>query len=414
MIRDFTCLRGILAILFFYFIAWLLSEDKKLFSYKILFAGIGLQFLIAILLNIVPSIGECLRIVSIGFQAISNSTGHALKFCFGDLGTPDGPLGFILALHGFPVLIVVSALSSLLMYWGILPLIIKTFSWFFRKTLFIGGTLGISVSANMFTGMSETPLIIKPYLIRLTRSELFSLMTCGTTGIAGSMMVLYSLIIDPIMENSIVLIVSSVLIGIPAALTFSRIMVPETDDHFTEGDDVSFAKSTSALDAVFTGIMDGAKVMITIIAMFIGFISLIDILNTILSNIPIAGSHTSIQEILGLIFAPVMWLMGIPWAESGIAGGLLGTKIITNELVAYQELAKFGADLSLHTKIIIIYALCGFANIGSVGIILGIYSSLVPARKDEVVSMAFKAIIAGTLANCTTASIAGVMFFIFQ
>jgi len=394
----------------FYFIAWLLSENKRLFSYKILLSGISLQIAIAVLLVEVPSITSSLDIISSGLQSISDSTSKSLKFCFGELGDSNGPMGFILSLHAFPILIVISALAALLMHWKILPFIIKMFSIFFRKTLSVGGTLGIAVSANMFTGMSETPLIIKSYLPKLTRSELFSLITCGTTGIAGSVMVLYSVIIGSVMPNSMQHIISSVLIGIPAALTFSRIIVPETEVALTEGDHIFSKKANNTLDAVFTGIMDGAQVMITIIAMFIGFISLIDIFDKILANIVIGETALSMQYILGLIFAPITWLMGVPWSEANIAGGLLGMRFITNELVAYQEFANIGSSLSEHTKIIVVYALCGFANVGSVGIILGVYNALVPARRSEINSFAVKAIIAGTMANCTTATIVGLLY----
>lgn len=402
-------LRPFSAIILFYCTAFILSENKKRLSYKVLSFGILLQFATAALLFEVPAIALSLNIIASGLQAVSESTIKSLKFCFGQLGAPDAPMGFILALHGFTVLITISALSALLMHWRILPTIIKVFSFFFRKTLAIGGTLGISISANMFTGMSETPLVIKPYLNRLTRSELFSLVTCGIAGIAGSVIVLYSVILEPIMPNNMHHIISSVLIGIPIALTISRIIVPETEDRLTEGADIELQRSNNTLDAIFTGIMDGAKVMVTIIAMFIGFISLIDIANKILAHIYIFDQQLSIQYIMGIIFAPITWLIGIPWEEAGIAGSLLGTRFITNELVAYQEFVEHGMNLSTHTKIIMLYALCGFANVGSIGIILGVYSTLVPSRKEEISKFALKALIAGTLSNCISASIVSIL-----
>jgi CNT family concentrative nucleoside transporter len=403
-------IRPCFALVFFYFIAWLLSENKKRFSVKILLAGIFWQFIIAALLIYTPSVTSFFNMIAQGLNSVSQSTTKALKFCFGELGTPDSSVGFILAIHAFPILIVISAIASLLMHWGILQFIIKIFSVFFRKTLFIGGTLGVGISTNMFTGQSETPLIVKPYLKKLTRSELFSLITCGTSGIASSVMVLYTVIIGDLIKDSMQHVLSSVLIGIPAALTVARIIIPETETTLTESKDISLKKANNTLDAIFIGIMDGAQVMITIIAMFIGFISLIDILDNILGNIEIGGSPLKLQSLLGFVFAPIAWIIGIPWSEAGDAGSLLGIKFITNELVAYQEFARIGSTLSENSKIIIMYGLCGFANISSVGIVLGVYNALVPERRTEISGFAFKAVIAGTMTNCMTAAVVGLLY----
>jgi len=279
----------------------------------------------------------------------------------------------------------------------------------FRKTLFIGGTLGMAMAVNVFTGMSETPLIVRSYLKRLTHSELFSLMVCGTACAASSVMVIYEVILNSIMLGTIVHIISAVLISIPGALAMARIIVPETGK-ITEGDDADFTRSSSALDAISSGIMDGAKVMISIIAMLIGFVALVALINQFLGVFPdINNAPITMQRILGVALSPVAWIIGFPASEMHAVGSLLGTKMIFNEILAYQEFVKMSAILSEKSKIMMVYVLCSFANIGSIGIMIGIYTSLVPERKVEVIKLGVKAIIAGSLANYITASIVGML-----
>ena len=405
---EYIKLAGSLSV--FLLIAYCFSENKKKISLKIVIVGVFWQILFAVLLFKVPSITNFFEVINTGLQAVSASTTKAVEFCFGNLAIPSGNLGFILALQGFPVLIVISALSAVLIHWKILPVIIKTFSIFFRKAFDIGGTLGIAVSANMFTGMRETPLVIRPYLKHLSHSEIFSLMVCGTTGIAASVVMLYEIIIHGIVDAPIRHIISSIIIGVPGALTISRIMVPETSSTYTEESNANFNTSQSTLDAIFNGIMDGGKVVITIIAMLIGFLGLIDVLNQILGLLPeIAGEALSMQRILGWIMFPIAYIMGITGEEAHIAGSLIGTKLILNEIMGLQSLAAMGAEISYRTKLMMIYALCGFANFGSIGIMIGIYSSLEPDRKDEIIKLGMKSIIAGTIASCMSASIVGML-----
>ncbi len=403
----------LLRFLVFYAIAYLFSSNRKLVSFKLLLLGVFWQIVFAMILLKIPAITFMFQKVNDGLQVITSSTAKGVAFCFGGLASPPASsgLGFILAFQGFPVLIVISALSSLLIYWRILPTIIKILSIFYRKAFCIGGTLGIAVSANMFTGMSETPLVIKPYLSKLNHSELFTLMVCGTSGIASSVIALYSSIVGAIVPNALSHIISAILINIPAALTLARIMVPPTEKaHLTEGDDIGLVTAKSTLDAIYTGIMDGAKVIITIIAMIIGFISLVDITNQILTLLPsVEGEALSMQRMLGWLMSPVAMLIGIPWEEARTAGSIIGAKIIMNEVIGFQELVSSAAILSDSTKIIMIYAICGFANLGSVGIMIGIYGALVPERRQEVISLGMRSILAGAIANCLTATLVGVV-----
>jgi CNT family concentrative nucleoside transporter len=400
----------ILTIFLTLLVAFLLSNDRKNINYKTVAIGLFFQLLFAVTLFKIPTISNIFFGFNNILEAIAKSTTHATTFVFGGLANPpeQSGLGYVLAFQGFPVLITISALSSVLTYWKILPFIINIFSMIFRRILNIGGTLGFAVSANIFSGMSETPLVINIYLKRLTHSEIFSLMVCGTSAVASSVMVLYSMILKPIAENPLGDIITSVLISIPASLVISRIIIPETSE-VSEGKDSNYSQAKNTLDALYTGIIDGGKVIITILAMLIGFIALIDLLNQIIVAINPTEYDITIQKVLGWIMYPVAWVIGIPSNEAGIAGSLLGTKFILNEIISFQELVKISAELSFRTKRMMIYALCSFANLGSIGVMIGVYGTLIPERKSEVIKLCFKAILAGTLVNLSIASIIGTL-----
>lgn len=405
--QYFHCAATILLTLL---IAFLLSNDRKNIKPKIILLGLFFQFVFAIVLLKVTTITKFFLGFNGVLSAIATSVMHATSLVFGGLANPPDKLGlgYILALQGFPVLITISALSAILTYWKILPFIINLFSIFFRRILNIGGTLGFAVSANIFLGMSETPLVINAYLKRLTHSEIFSLMVCGTSAVASSVMILYSMILKQIIENPLGHIITSVLISIPASLTISRIIIPEVSE-VSEGKDINCSQAKNTLDAVYTGIMDGGKVIITILAMLIGFTSLIDILNQSIAFINPTEYPLTIQKILGWLMYPIVWIIGIPPHEAGIAGSLLGTKLVLNEIISFQELVRIGAHLTYKTKIMMMYALCSFANFGSIGIMIGVYGTLSPERKEEVIKLGLKAMLAGVLTNLSIASLVGVL-----
>ena len=391
-------------------VAFLLSNDRKSISIKVVLLGLFLQFFFAVILFKIPAITTLFIGFSHVLDAIAKSTTHATSFVFGGLANPPekSGLGYILAFQGFPVLITISALSAVLTYWKILPFIINGFSIVFKRILNIGGTLGFAVSANIFSGMSETPLVINAYLKRLTHSEIFSLMVCGTSAVASSVMILYSVILKPVIENPLVHIITSVLISIPASLTISRIIIPEVSK-VSEGKDVNYSQAKNTLDALYTGIIDGGKVIITILAMLIGFVALVDVANQAISAVNPTMYDITIQKVLGWIMYPVAWIIGIPAHEAEVAGSLIGTKLVLNEIISFQELVKIGAGLTYKTRIMMLYALCSFANLGSIGIMIGVYGTLIPERKSEVIKLGFKAIIAGTLVNLSIASIVGIL-----
>jgi len=302
---------------------------------------------------------------------------------------------------------VVSALSALLFYWRILPLVVRGFGWLLEKSMGVGGAVGLSAAANVFVGMVEAPLLIKPYLLSLTRGELFIVMVCGMATIAGTVMALYGAILGPVVPEAIGHIFVASIVATPAAITVSALMVPGA---MTRGRALEIERQdSSAMDAITRGTAEGVTFVIQIVAMLIVLIALVYLVNAILGLLPLVGdAPLTLQRILGWIFSPLAWAAGVPWSEAQAAGGLLGTKTALNEFIAYIELSKLPADvLSPRSKLLMTYALCGFANFGSLGILIGGMGAMVPERRGEIVELGMKSILAGTIATCMTAAVAG-------
>jgi len=351
----------------------------------------------AILLNI-----SLFRTVFLSLNRLVLSLGEATtagtSFVFGYLGGGRFPF------------VEMSALSALLFYWKILPIVVKAFSWVLQKTMGTGGAEGLGVSVNVFVGMVESPLLIRPYLKDMTRSEIFTIMTCGMATIAGTVMVLYATILSKSIPDVMGNILTASIISVPAAITISKIMVPETGKP-TPGELTSPEEAMSSMDAITKGTVQGVKLLINIIAMLIVLVALVYLVNLILGLLPnIGGEPINLQKILGCIMAPVVWLMGIPWKEALTAGSLMGTKTILNELIAYIDMSNLpqGA-LSPKSLLIMTYAMCGFANPGSLGIMIGGMGTMVPERRDEIISLGFRSIVAGTLATCMTGAVVGIL-----
>jgi len=309
-----------------------------------------------------------------------------------------------------PLVLVISALSSLLFYWRVLPLIVKGCSSLLQKSLGIGGALGISAAANVFVGMVEAPLLVRPYLLEMTRGELFAVMTSGMSTIAGTVLVLYASILQPVVPDALGHILTASLISAPAALAIALLMVPHTGV-MTTGTLEPLVKAKSSMDAIVHGTLEGVGLLLNITAMLIVMIALVSIVNTCLGILPpVDGTALTLQRLLGWLFAPVTWSLGIPWHESAVAGSLLGTKTILNELLAYLNLSALGPDvLSERSRLIMTYALCGFANLGSLGIMLGGLGAMVPERREEIVALGFKSILSGTMASCMTGAVIGLL-----
>jgi CNT family concentrative nucleoside transporter len=329
-------------------------------------------------------------------------------------GTPpfllqDPGANFILAFQALPLVLVIGAISALLFYWRIMPVIVKGFSFILQKTMNIGGALGLGASTTIFLGMVEAPLVIKPYLRSMTRSELFSLMTVGMACIAGTVMVLYATILKGVIPDPIGHILVASFIHVAAAITVARIMVPETGEE-TSGSLIPQQTATSSMDAVVKGTMDGLHLLLNIVAMLIVMVALVYLANLLIGLFPDIGDKPlTLQRILGFVMAPVVWLFGIPWPQAQTAGYLMGTKTILNELLAFLEMAKLPTEaLDPRSRLIMTYALSSFANFGSLGILIGGLGSLAPERRDEVVALGMKALVAGTLATCMTGAVIGI------
>jgi CNT family concentrative nucleoside transporter len=409
----FQALLGLVA---FTGIAWLISENRKVVRYTTALTGVVVQLCIAAILLYVPIFKKLFLFLNDVVLVLESATKAGTSFVFGYLGggTPpfllqDPGANFILAFQALPLVLVIGALSALLFYWKILPYIVKGFSLILQKTMNIGGALGLGASTTIFLGMVEAPLVIKPYLRTMTRSELFSLMTVGMACIAGTVMILYATILNGVISDPLGHIFVASFIHVAAAVTIARIMVPETGEE-TSGSFIPQRNATSSMDAVVKGTMDGLHLLLNIIAMLVVMVALVHLANLLIGLLPHAGGQPlTLQRILGFIMAPVVWLFGIPWAEAQTAGYLMGTKTILNELLAFLEMAKLSADaLDPRSRLIMTYALSSFANFGSLGILIGGLGSLAPERRDEIVSLGMKALVAGTLATCMTGSVIGI------
>ncbi|MBU3981634.1 MAG: nucleoside:proton symporter [Proteobacteria bacterium] len=401
----------------FVILAWAMSENRKKVSIKTVATSLALQLLVGVVLLKLPFFRDFFLFLNRIVLSLEESTTAGTSFVFGYLGGGSLPFNekfpgssFILAFRALPLVLVISALSSLLFYWKILPLIVKGFSKFMQKTMRLGGAEGLGVSVNIFVGMIESPLFIRPYLKDMTRSELFTLMTCGMATIAGTVMVLYASILGSLIPDVMGHILTASIISVPAAVTVSKIMIPETGK-LTSGDLTSPEESVSAMDAITKGTIQGIQLLINIIAMLIVLVALVHLVNLLLGFLPqISDKKITLQLILGYAMSPVVWLMGIPWNEAFTAGSLMGTKTILNEFIAYIDMSRLAEGaLSPKSLLIMTYAMCGFANLGSLGIMIGGMGTMVPQRRNEIVSLGFRSIIAGTLATCMTGAVVGIL-----
>jgi len=397
-------------------LAWLLSEDRRAFPWRTVVVGLLLQAVLALLLLKVPAARNGLLALNGAVDALTGATRAGTSFVFGFVGggappfAVTNPAGMVSFAFGIlPLVIVISALSALLWHWRILQIVVRALAFALRKLMNIGGAVGLGSAATIFLGMVEAPLLIRPYLDRLTRSELFILMTVGLASVAGTVFFLYATILKDVVPNALGHILIASMMSLPSAILIARIMVPGEAGVATTAE--SDLKYRSSMDAVARGTEDGLKIYLQILAMLIVMVALIALADTILKNLPwVWGAPLSLERIFGWLFAPVVWLFGVPWDEAVTAGSLMGTKAILNELVAYLNLAALpkGA-LDPRATLIMIYAMCGFANLGSVGIMIAGMSTLMPERRDEIVPLAMRAIVSGTMASGLTGAMIGLL-----
>jgi CNT family concentrative nucleoside transporter len=411
MLQSLAGLAGLTAL------AWILSENRPAFSWRVALTGLAVQFALALVLLKFPPAKLFFAALGDGVAALQNATRAGTAFVFGYLG--GGPLpfletrpgsSFVLAFQALPLVLLMSALSALLYHWRILPLIVGGLSWLLQKSMGIGGAVGVSSAANAFLGMVEAPLLIRPYIDRLSRGELFVVMTGGMATIAGTVMVLYASFLEDVIPDPIGHLVVASLISVPAAIMVGKIMVP--DEAATSGEAEAPGKLYgSAMDAVTKGTAEGVQLLIGIVALLVVLVALVHLANALLGFLPgVAGLPITLERLLGWAMIPIVWMMGVPAGEAMTAGTLMGVKTVLNELLAYLELARLpeGA-LSERSRIIMTYGMCGFANFGSLGIMIGGLGAMAPRRRDEIIALGLKSIASGTLASCLTGAIVGLL-----
>ena len=415
MSYDLENARPLAAIVLIIFVCWLLSEDKRRFPFLLALGALGVQAGLVLLLFALPNARAVLDGVGGAVGGLADATSHGAQFVFGFLAGGDQPYAlpegaqppFIFGFRVLPVILVVCALAALLWHWGVLKVLTRGFGFVFERTMGLGGALALAVAANIFMGMVESSMVVRAYLDKFTRSELFVIMGVGLANVSGSTMVAYALILGPVLPNAAGHVLVASIISAPAGVLLARIMIPEKrGQRGTKGYE-SDLMYNSSMDAISRGVQDGAMVAVNVAAMLIVFVSLVWMVNGVLmSAVPVDGAPLTLQRLVGFAFAPVAYMIGIPWNESKVAGYILGTKLFLTEFVAFIDLGHIPAGvISERTRMILTYAVCGFANVASVGILSGGLSVLVPERRAEILGLAWKALVPGFLATLMTAAV---------
>ena len=413
-IDNARALLGVVAILA---LCWVFSENRKRFPWRLAFGAMAVQAALVLLLFAFPQSQKFLNGINGAVDGLAKSTAEGTKFLFGYLGggdlpyapaAPNAPPPFLFAFQVLPTILVISVLSAVLWHWKILQWITRGFGYLFEKSMGLGGASALATAANIFMGMVESPIVIKGYLDKLSRSEFFMMMVVGLSTVAGSTMVAYALILKDVLPNAAGHIIVASIITAPAGILIARIIIPEHQGFSAEGVDYASAlKYDSTMDALSKGVQDGLMVVVNIAAFLLVFVSLVYLVNSIFTVFgDVYGAPLTLQRIFGYIFSPLAWLIGVPWNEAQKAGGLLGTKLFLTEFVAFIDLGHIPvADMTVRTRMIMTYALCGFANVGSVGIMTGGMTALMPERRAEIMSLAWKSLIPGFLATMLSAAV---------
>jgi CNT family concentrative nucleoside transporter len=411
-------------------IAWLLSERRTAIGparlARLLLAGLGLQLLVAGIMLNVPVVRVAFDWAAGLVGALQSATNAGMRLVFGYVAGGPAPFetvrpqnSFILAFHALPLILLISALAKLLYHWGILQRVVRVFGWVLRRTMGVSGPVGTSAAANIFVGMVEAPLLVRPYLAGMSRADLFATMSVGMAGVAGTVLAVYAGILQPVLPGAAGHLIVASVISVPAALLLSELMVPhdpskqmaDASGDAVAGDIAIDDPPRSSMDAIAQGTWEGVVLLANVTAMLVVAVALVALANQLLglASQPF-GVALTFERLLGWAFAPLAWLVGIPWSESVEAGALLGVKTVLNEFVAYLQLAGTApGSLSERSRLILSYALCGFANFGSLGIMVGGIAAMVPQRRAEIASLGARTMVSGTLATLMTAAVVGVM-----
>jgi len=406
-------------------LAWAWSENRRAHEparlLRIVLAGLGLQLAIAAVMLNLPFVRVAFDWAAGLVASLQAATNTGMRLVFGYLAGGSAPFevvrpetSFILAFHALPLILLISALARLLYHWGVLQVVVRGAGWVLQRSLGVTGPVATSAAANIFVGMVEAPLLIRPYLANMSRGGLFATMTVGMAGVAGTVLALYATLLEPLLPGAAGHLIVASVISVPAGLMLAELMVPDSTPTAAEAEParivIEDAPHTS-MDAIAQGTREGIDLLVNVTAMLIVAVALVALANSLLGLMasPL-GMTLTIEGILGWLFAPLAWLVGIPWAECARAGSLLGVKTVLNELIAYLQLSQVPAGaLSERSRLIMTYALCGFANLGSLGIMIGGMVAMVPSRRAEIVSLGAKTIISGTLATLMTAAVVGAM-----
>jgi concentrative nucleoside transporter, CNT family len=398
-------------------ICWALSEDRRQIPWRMVASGIALAAVLAALLLKIPPLAHAVASLNGVMAALEHALLAGTSFVFGHLGGGPSPYettnpaaSFVLAFRALPLVLIIAALSAVLFHWGVLPVIVRGFAWLLQRTMGLGGAVGVSAAANVFVGMVEAPLVIAPYLARLSRGELFIVMNCGMATIAGTVLVLYASLLGPVVPNALGHLLVASIVATPVAIAVAGLMVPP---QLTDASAVGFERrDANTMVAITRGTLEGLQLLLNIVAMLIVFIALVALANGMLGTLPdVNGAPLTLERLFGWVFAPLAWLLGVPAHEAMTAGKLLGEKTVLNEFIAYIHMAQLGPDeLSPRSALLMTYALAGFANFGSLGIMIGGLAALLPTeRRAELAALGLKSILAGLLSTCITAALVGII-----
>lgn len=412
-------LRSLLGIFAFLAIAWVLGPRKKI-PLMLIAGAVAVQFAIAVLLFSFAPTRAFLSSLTGVVEVLQRATTQGTSFVFGYLGGGEMPfviregaegLTFSFAFQALPMVIVLSALSALLWRWRILEFAVRGFAALFRRILNLSGAASLGAAANIFLGMTESPVLIRPRLPTMSRSDLFLIMTVGFSTVAGSVMAIYVSQLSGILPDAAGHILTASLISVPAAVVLARLMHPQDQtDEQAEKEKIPVNLYHSSMDALTVGVSDGVRLFVNIIAMLLVFTALVALLNFSLDAAPdVFGAPLSVERALGWLFAPLVWLAGVPWSEAAPAGTVMGFKTALNEIFAYDALANLSDQMSPRTRLIMTYAACGFANFSSVGILVGGLIAVAPSRREDILNLAPRALISGTLATLMTGAVIGAL-----
>jgi CNT family concentrative nucleoside transporter len=402
-------LTGLLGIVTILAVAWLFSRNRKQIKLRILFWGLGLQFGFALIV-LKTSVGKLFEAASAGVAAMLGYAEYGSAFVFGDvLGKSSGSLGGVFAFQVLPIIIFIASFFSILYYLGIMQILVKAFAIVMQKTMGASGAESLNVAASIYMGQTEAPLTIRPFIAGLTESELFTIMVSGMAHVSGAVMAAYVKLAHVEIQH----LLTAVIITSPATIMLAKIMQPEVDNPATAGTvDIKIEEpSVNVIDAAARGAGDGLYLCLNIGAMLIAFLALIALVDGMFgwAHGLVNWIPSSMEQLFGMLFAPVAWLLGVSWNDCATVGRLLGERVVTNEFIAFLDLGKIKDQLTPHSFTIATYALCGFANFGSIAIQVGGIGALAPSRKSDLARLGMRAMAAGTMANFMSACIAGML-----